>query len=64
MSVWVARFWTTFSAPASLTQFPLRDPAVPAVVVGARAAAEVSELAGLLEYEIPEGFWAALRKGS
>jgi D-threo-aldose 1-dehydrogenase len=47
---------------AAAVQFPLRDPAVPAVVVGARKPAEVSELVGLLEHEIPERFWAALRK--
>lgn len=48
---------------AAAVQFPLLDPAVPAVVVGARSAAEVSELVDLLEHEIPERFWAALRKG-
>ena len=49
---------------AAALQFPLRDPAVPAVVVGARRAAEVSELVALLEYEIPESFWATVRGDS
>ncbi|WBQ04788.1 aldo/keto reductase [Kribbella sp. CA-293567] len=46
---------------AAALQFPLGDPAIPAVVVGARSAAEVSELVALLEHEIPERFWAAYR---
>ncbi len=46
---------------AAALQFPLLDPAVPAVVVGARSADEVSELVDLLHYEIPDSFWAALR---
>ena len=47
---------------AAAREFLLRHPAVPAVVVGARSAPEVSELAGLLEYEIPGTFWTALER--
>jgi D-threo-aldose 1-dehydrogenase len=45
---------------AAAVQFPLRHPAVPAVVVGARAPREITEVAHLLEVEIPEDLWTAL----
>lgn len=49
---------------AAALQFPLTHSAIPAIVVGARSAPEVSEIAGFLEFEIPRDFWAALeRKG-
>jgi D-threo-aldose 1-dehydrogenase len=47
---------------AAALQFPLTHPAVPAIVVGARSAPEVTELAGLLDVEIPGEFWAALER--
>jgi D-threo-aldose 1-dehydrogenase len=47
---------------AAAVQFPLRHPAVPAVVVGARTPREITEVAKLLEVEIPVDFWAALAR--
>jgi D-threo-aldose 1-dehydrogenase len=47
---------------AAAVQFPLAHPAVPAVVVGARSAPEVTEIAALLEHEIPDRFWSALER--
>ena len=47
---------------AAAVQFPLTHPAVPAVVVGARSPQEITEVAQLLEFEIPAGFWAALER--
>lgn len=47
---------------AAALQFPLSHPAVPAVVVGVRSAPEVSEIAGLLEFDIPGSFWTALER--
>ncbi|MEU4193208.1 aldo/keto reductase [Kribbella sp. NPDC026611] len=46
---------------AAALQFPLRHPAVPAVVVGARSPQEITEVAAWLEHDIPERFWTALR---
>ncbi|MFD7153992.1 aldo/keto reductase [Kribbella sp. NPDC059898] len=46
---------------AAALQFPLRHPAVPAVVVGARSPREIAEAAAWHEFEIPEPFWTALR---
>ncbi|MFF0338450.1 aldo/keto reductase [Kribbella sp. NPDC004875] len=46
---------------AAAVQFPLRHPAVPAVVVGARTPREIAEVAAWHELEIPPEFWAALR---
>ncbi|WP_350279259.1 aldo/keto reductase [Kribbella sp. HUAS MG21] len=45
---------------AAAVQFPLRHPAVPAVVVGARSPREIAEVAAWHEVEIPEAFWAEL----
>jgi D-threo-aldose 1-dehydrogenase len=47
---------------AAAVQFPLTHPAVPAVVVGARSPQEITEVAQLLEFEIPAGFWVALEQ--
>jgi aryl-alcohol dehydrogenase-like predicted oxidoreductase len=51
-----------FSVPlaAAAIQFPLRHPAITAVVVGARSAAEIEEDAALLEVAVPDELWAAL----
>nr|WP_272941299.1 aldo/keto reductase [Kribbella flavida] len=46
--------------PAAALQFPLSHPVVPAVVVGARSPAEITEVAGYLDHEIPPAFWRAL----
>ena len=45
---------------AAAIQFPLRHPAVAAVVVGARSADEIEEDARLLDLAIPGELWAAL----
>lgn len=42
---------------AAAFQFPLRDAAVPTVVVGARRPEEVAEVAGLMDHPIPLEFW-------
>ncbi|WP_112248022.1 aldo/keto reductase [Kribbella monticola] len=47
---------------AAAVQFPLAHPAVPAVVVGARSPREITEVAQLLEFKIPSGFWEALER--
>lgn len=47
---------------AAAMQFPLAHPSVPAVVVGARSPAEISEVASLLDEEIPADFWSALER--
>ncbi|MGW7682175.1 aldo/keto reductase [Kribbella sp. NPDC054772] len=46
---------------AAAVQFPLRHPAVPVVVVGARTSREIAEVAAWHELEIPPEFWTALR---
>jgi len=46
---------------AAAAQFPLKHPAVPAVVVGARSPREIAEVAAWLDHEVPEAFWGALR---
>ncbi|MGZ0149117.1 aldo/keto reductase [Kribbella sp. WER1] len=46
---------------AAALQFPLRHPAVPAVVVGARSPREIAEVAAWHASSIPEPFWTALR---
>jgi D-threo-aldose 1-dehydrogenase len=53
-----ARFGVPLAAAA--IQFPLRHPAVTAVLVGARSATEMEEDAGLLEIAIPDELWAEL----
>ncbi|GAA1819791.1 aldo/keto reductase [Luedemannella flava] len=45
---------------AAALQFPLRHPAVSAVVAGVRSAAEIREDLALLEVPVPEELWAAL----
>ncbi|QNE23116.1 aldo/keto reductase [Kribbella qitaiheensis] len=47
---------------AAAVQFPLAHPAVPAVVVGARSPREITEVAQLLEVEIPADFWTILER--
>lgn len=42
---------------AAAVQFPFRHPAVAAVVVGARSAAEMAQSAALLEHPIPPALW-------
>jgi D-threo-aldose 1-dehydrogenase len=42
---------------AAALQFPLRDPAVSMVLVGARNAAEITEDAALLDFPIPDALW-------
>jgi D-threo-aldose 1-dehydrogenase len=41
-------------------QFPLRHPAVTAVLVGARTAAEFEEDVRLFRWEVPDELWADL----
>jgi len=48
---------------AAAIQFPLRHPAVAAVLVGARSAAEVEEDVRMFEWDVPEALWADLRAG-
>lgn len=45
---------------AAAIQFPLRHPAVAAVLVGARSAAELEEDLRLFRHEIPDALWADL----
>lgn len=45
---------------AAAIQFPLRHPAVAAVVVGARSAAELEEDLRLFRWEVPAALWADL----
>ena len=45
---------------AAALQFPFRDPAVAAVLTGARTAAEISENVGLFDTPVPEELWADL----
>jgi D-threo-aldose 1-dehydrogenase len=47
---------------AAAVQFPLAHPVVPAVVVGARAPAEIAEVAAMLDQEIPGEFWWTLER--
>ncbi len=42
---------------AAALQFPLRHPAVAAVIPGCRSAAEVGESVAMMHQEIPEAFW-------
>ncbi|TMC08622.1 MAG: aldo/keto reductase [Chloroflexi bacterium] len=46
---------------AAAIQFPLRHPAVAAVLVGARSAAELEEDVRLFGWEVPDELWADLR---
>ena len=46
---------------AAAIQFPLRHPAVAAVVVGARSGAELEEDVRMFEWDVPEALWADLR---
>ncbi|GAA1572340.1 MULTISPECIES: aldo/keto reductase [Kribbella] len=46
---------------AAALQFPLRHPAVPAVVVGARSPREIAEAVAWHSLTVPEAFWTALR---
>lgn len=46
---------------AAAIQYPVRHPAVAAVVVGARSAAEVAEDVRLFRWEVPDALWADLR---
>ena len=48
--------------PAAALQFPLRHPAVAAVLVGARSPAEITEDARLFELPIPEELWDELAR--
>jgi D-threo-aldose 1-dehydrogenase len=45
---------------AAAIQFPLRHPAVAAVVVGARSAAELEEDVRMFEWDVPGALWADL----
>lgn len=47
---------------AAAIQYPLRHPAVPAVLVGARTPAEIAESAELMSYDIPPELWIDLHK--
>jgi D-threo-aldose 1-dehydrogenase len=47
---------------AAALQFPLADPAVAAVIPGARSVAEVEENFQLLSRSIPKDFWTELRE--
>jgi D-threo-aldose 1-dehydrogenase len=53
-----------FAVPlrAAAVQFPLAHPAVAAVMVGARSAAEVRDAAAMCDAGIPAGLWTALRE--
>ncbi len=55
-----ARHGTPLKAAA--LQFPLSHPAVAAVIPGARSPEEVDENVRMFEFEIPDDFWAELRK--
>jgi D-threo-aldose 1-dehydrogenase len=46
---------------AAALQFPLGHPAVTAVVIGARSAAELDENLRMFRHEIPRGLWDELR---
>ncbi|MEV6283211.1 aldo/keto reductase [Kribbella sp. NPDC051770] len=48
--------------PAAALQFPLAHPAIPAVVVGARTPAEITEVAGYLDHRISPAYWRALEQ--
>lgn len=47
---------------AAALQFPLKHPAVAAVIPGARSANEVHENAGRLRHPIPDALWGELRE--
>ena len=46
--------------PAAALQFPLRQPAVVSVVVGARSPEEIDEDARLLEISVPDALWSEI----
>lgn len=46
--------------PAAAMQFPLTHPAIPAILVGARTPAEITETSTLLTHPIPPDFWHSL----
>lgn len=46
---------------AAALRFPFGHPAVASVLVGFRSAAEARDAAGLLERDVPAGFWEELR---
>jgi D-threo-aldose 1-dehydrogenase len=48
--------------PAAALQFPLRHPAVAAVLVGARSPAEITEDARLFELPVPDALWDELAR--
>ena len=48
--------------PAAALQFPLAHPAVACVIPGGRTRSELEANAGLLEEEIPAGFWSELKE--
>jgi len=48
--------------PVAALNYPLRHPAVRAIVVGSARAADISENAARLRAPIPEGFWERLRE--
>lgn len=45
---------------AAAARFPLRDPAVASVLIGARSADEITDAIGLRELDIPAALWDAL----
>ncbi|MET0222745.1 MAG: aldo/keto reductase, partial [Tardiphaga sp.] len=45
------------SLPAAALQFPLRHPAVTAVLPGARTKTEIDQIAAWFNADIPEAFW-------
>ena len=47
---------------AAALQFPLRHPAIPAVLSGCRSVAEVEENVGMFETPIPEDLWRELEE--
>jgi len=58
----IAEVCKSYGVPlrAAAVQFPLRHPAVSAVVVGARSPAEVDDAVRAFEHEIPPALWTAL----
>jgi D-threo-aldose 1-dehydrogenase len=46
--------------PAAALQYPLRVPAVRSIVIGASRPEQVKEAVDLVNYRIPEDFWAQL----
>jgi hypothetical protein len=43
---------------AAALRFPLRDPAIGAILLGAGNAAEIADCVARLSEPIPEGFWS------